>query len=90
MTTPKALTRYDSDEEGVMRESPSGMYVLASDLTSIAAKVKELEHEEGCPARSCLKCGPIHMNRDANHEYEPGQCKCRKGEVLAMCGVKQP
>lgn len=88
------MKRYDSDEEGVMRESKDGMWNLHSDLSAHMLKLKEvvegMEHSELCPANYCIKpaitgdecCQIEHAHRRIpDHAFQGGPCSCPLGEL---------
>lgn len=80
------MKRYDSDEEGVMRESKDGMWNLHSDLSAHMLKLKEvvegMRHERMCLAHASVHDGPFTMKWIINNSL----CNCHRGHALRLIG----
>lgn len=84
------MKRYDTDEEGVMRQSAQGMYVFYIHLQARDLKMAELvgalPHEKGCAVNVCAFChlAESYWRHIAEHEFTPRECTCPRGQLLAM------
>lgn len=71
------MKRYDSDEEGVMRESKDGMWNLHSDLSAHMLKLKEMVAFLSC-RNDCASAKWVPYNQDAL------PCDCPRGQALRL------